>query len=153
MYQTCSASNEALYFPFLQPHNSPPGVSAHVSYMLQDLEAYVMDASAINAPFLLNKLANPNRDDGHDGSPSTPSAAAQGPAATEEGPTPPPGQPGDGSSIDGAPRAAEVEPAEMMRAEEPPAFDAVFTNAALHWVRAPRTVIEGAKRVLRPGGR
>ncbi|CAN0515129.1 unnamed protein product, partial [Scytosiphon promiscuus] len=33
------------------------------------------------------------------------------------------------------------------------AFDAVFTNAALHWVRAPRTVIEGAKRVLRPGGR
>lgn len=34
-----------------------------------------------------------------------------------------------------------------------PAFDAVFTNAALHWVRTPRAVISGVKRVLRPGGR
>lgn len=33
------------------------------------------------------------------------------------------------------------------------AYDAVFTNAALHWVRSPRTVIDSAKEVLRPGGR
>ena len=39
------------------------------------------------------------------------------------------------------------------RLEQPGGFDAVFTNAVLHWVRAPRTVIEGAKRVLKPGGR
>ena len=33
-------------------------------------------------------------------------------------------------------------------------FDAVFTNAALHWCkRDPSGVLEGAKRVLKPGGR
>ena len=33
------------------------------------------------------------------------------------------------------------------------AFDAVFTSSTLHWIRTLRTVIDGAKRVLRPGGR
>jgi SAM-dependent methyltransferase len=32
-------------------------------------------------------------------------------------------------------------------------FDAVFSNAALHWMRRPATVIAGVKRALRPGGR
>lgn len=33
-------------------------------------------------------------------------------------------------------------------------FDAVFSNAALHWCkRDPGGVLESAKRVLRPGGR
>lgn len=33
------------------------------------------------------------------------------------------------------------------------AFDAVFSNAALHWVRAPDAVIDGVWRALKPGGR
>lgn len=32
-------------------------------------------------------------------------------------------------------------------------FDAVFTNAALHWVGAPAVVTAGVARALRPGGR
>lgn len=33
-------------------------------------------------------------------------------------------------------------------------FDAVFSNAALHWCkRDPSGVLESAKRVLKPGGR
>jgi trans-aconitate methyltransferase len=32
-------------------------------------------------------------------------------------------------------------------------FDAVFSNAVLHWVREPRRAIDGAWRALRPGGR
>ncbi len=33
-------------------------------------------------------------------------------------------------------------------------FDAMFTNAALHWCkRDPRGVLRSAKRVLKPGGR
>lgn len=32
-------------------------------------------------------------------------------------------------------------------------FDAVFSNAALHWIKEPERVIEGVARVLRPGGR
>lgn len=32
-------------------------------------------------------------------------------------------------------------------------FDAVFSNAALHWMRNPDAVIEGVRRALRPGGR
>lgn len=32
-------------------------------------------------------------------------------------------------------------------------FDAVFSNAALHWMQAPDLVIEGVARALRPGGR
>jgi SAM-dependent methyltransferase len=33
------------------------------------------------------------------------------------------------------------------------AFDAVFSNAALHWMREPDRVIEGVRRALCPGGR
>ncbi|RUS24313.1 S-adenosyl-L-methionine-dependent methyltransferase [Jimgerdemannia flammicorona] len=33
-------------------------------------------------------------------------------------------------------------------------FDAVFSNAALHWMKKnPRKVVEGVKRILKPGGR
>ncbi len=32
-------------------------------------------------------------------------------------------------------------------------FDAVFTNAALHWMKRPDDVLDGAWRALRPGGR
>ena len=32
-------------------------------------------------------------------------------------------------------------------------FDAVFSNAALHWMREPASVIAGVARALRPGGR
>jgi trans-aconitate methyltransferase len=32
-------------------------------------------------------------------------------------------------------------------------FDAVFSNAALHWMRKPELVIAGVARALRPGGR
>jgi len=33
------------------------------------------------------------------------------------------------------------------------AFDAVFSNAALHWMRDPDAVIDGVWRALKPGGR
>jgi trans-aconitate methyltransferase len=33
------------------------------------------------------------------------------------------------------------------------AFDAVFSNAALHWVRRPDAVMGGVRRALKPGGR
>jgi len=32
-------------------------------------------------------------------------------------------------------------------------FDAVFSNATLHWIKEPRQVIAGIKKSLRPGGR
>ena len=32
-------------------------------------------------------------------------------------------------------------------------FDAVFSNAALHWVRPPEAVLAGVRRALKPGGR
>lgn len=32
-------------------------------------------------------------------------------------------------------------------------FDAVFSNAALHWMKKPRQVIDGVWRSLKPGGR
>jgi SAM-dependent methyltransferase len=35
----------------------------------------------------------------------------------------------------------------------PPVFDAVFTNAALHWMKRPEAVIAGVARALRRGGR
>lgn len=33
------------------------------------------------------------------------------------------------------------------------AFDAVFTNAALHWMTKPKAVVSGVARALKPGGR
>ena len=111
----------------------------------------------------INKLANHNREGSCNNMnastrPASEAAAAaeaaQGPAAPEDDASPAPGQPGN-ININSRPPAtpAEVEAADAQKAKEPPAFDAVFTNAALHWVRAPRTMIEGAKRVLRPRGR
>jgi trans-aconitate methyltransferase len=32
-------------------------------------------------------------------------------------------------------------------------FDAVFSNAALHWMRPPEAVLQGVRRALKPGGR
>jgi SAM-dependent methyltransferase len=32
-------------------------------------------------------------------------------------------------------------------------FDAVFSNAALHWMRPPEAVLAGVARALKPGGR
>lgn len=32
-------------------------------------------------------------------------------------------------------------------------FDAVFSNAALHWMLDPQAVLAGVKRALKPGGR
>ncbi|WDS37727.1 class I SAM-dependent methyltransferase [Pseudoxanthomonas sp.] len=32
-------------------------------------------------------------------------------------------------------------------------FDAVFSNAALHWMREPNAVLTGVQRALKPGGR
>jgi trans-aconitate methyltransferase len=32
-------------------------------------------------------------------------------------------------------------------------FDAVFSNATLHWIKEPERVMGGIKRILRPGGR
>ncbi|MYD51251.1 MAG: methyltransferase domain-containing protein [Dehalococcoidia bacterium] len=32
-------------------------------------------------------------------------------------------------------------------------FDAVFSNAVLHWVRPPEAVVDSVRRALRPGGR
>ena len=113
---------------------------------VKELETYVMDASAIDAPFLFSKLANHNRQtSGED--PSTPPAEAQRDCAAA---APVDGQathPSGGSGL-----AAAAEDNDNGK-QGPPAFDAVFSNAALHWVKAPRAVIEGVKRVLRPGGR
>jgi SAM-dependent methyltransferase len=46
---------------------------------------------------------------------------------------------------------ARVVDAEDLRL--PPAFDAVFSNAALHWMKKPDAVIAGVARALKPGGR
>ena len=46
---------------------------------------------------------------------------------------------------------ARVVDAENLRL--PPAFDAVFSNAALHWMKKPDAVIAGVWRALKPGGR
>ncbi|HYU11712.1 MAG TPA: methyltransferase domain-containing protein, partial [Stellaceae bacterium] len=32
-------------------------------------------------------------------------------------------------------------------------FDAVFSNAALHWMRPQEAVLDGVRRALKPGGR
>src|SRR5580698_543657 len=46
--------------------------------------------------------------------------------------------------------------AHVMKAEELPyreEFDAIFSNAALHWIKQADAVIAGVYRSLRPGGR
>ena len=46
---------------------------------------------------------------------------------------------------------ARVVPGQQLAFERE--FDAVFSNAALHWMRPPETVIAGVARALKPGGR
>ncbi|MGB7433969.1 MAG: methyltransferase domain-containing protein [Candidatus Acidiferrum sp.] len=65
--------------------------------------------------------------------------------------------------IDSAPgmiqQAREKHPAlqfQVMDARQiafPDAFDAVFSNAVLHWITEPEKVVLGIQKVLRPGGR
>ena len=54
-------------------------------------------------------------------------------------------------------RARAASPAEEGSAESLPypdrAFDAVFSNAVLHWVRGQDAMMTEVRRVLRPGGR
>jgi trans-aconitate methyltransferase len=45
----------------------------------------------------------------------------------------------------------EVMDAQELSSAEP--FDAVFSNATLHWIKEPEKVIAGIARVLKPGGR
>ena len=47
--------------------------------------------------------------------------------------------------------AAFVARAEALAVRRP--FDAVFSNAALHWIKRPDAVFEGVRAALRPGGR
>jgi trans-aconitate methyltransferase len=46
---------------------------------------------------------------------------------------------------------ARVVPGQLLAFERE--FDAVFSNAALHWMQPPETVIAGVARALKPGGR
>lgn len=46
---------------------------------------------------------------------------------------------------------AEVMDGHALRFDQ--AFDAVFSNAALHWMREPDHVLDGVHRALKPGGR
>lgn len=45
----------------------------------------------------------------------------------------------------------EVADAANYRDSQP--FDAVFSNAALHWIKPPESVVESMSRALKPGGR
>src|SRR4029077_7716518 len=46
---------------------------------------------------------------------------------------------------------ARVVPGQQLAFERE--FDAVFSNAALHWMRPPEAVLTGVARALKPGGR
>lgn len=48
-------------------------------------------------------------------------------------------------------RVADAEQFRLERGEAP--YDAVFSNAALHWMKRPEAVIESVGMALRPGGR
>lgn len=50
-------------------------------------------------------------------------------------------------------RGLEARVGDAQRLDFDDAFDAVFSNAALHWMLAPDRVIAGVFRALRPGGR
>jgi len=52
-----------------------------------------------------------------------------------------------------AARGLDVRPGDGRRLAFAAEFDAVFTNAALHWMGAPALVVAGVFRALRPGGR
>jgi trans-aconitate methyltransferase len=51
-----------------------------------------------------------------------------------------------------AARQGDGQMLEEVLADEPP-FDAVFSNAALHWMPDPAAVLRGVAAVLKPGGR
>lgn len=66
------------------------------------------------------------------------------------------------TAIDASPRMVAAARARGIAAEEGSAeslpypdgsFDAVFSNAVLHWVRGQDEMMAGVRRVLRPGGR
>jgi trans-aconitate methyltransferase len=51
-------------------------------------------------------------------------------------------------------RGIDARVADSYQLDFGPEFDAVFSNAALHWMkRDPDTVIQGVRRALKPGGR
>ena len=50
-------------------------------------------------------------------------------------------------------RGLDAHVADGMRLGYAVEFDAVFSNAALHWMRDPDAVIDGVWRALKPGGR
>lgn len=50
-------------------------------------------------------------------------------------------------------RGMDAHVADGQRLDFPPRFDAVFSNAALHWMPDGAAVIAGVFRALRPGGR
>jgi trans-aconitate methyltransferase len=50
-------------------------------------------------------------------------------------------------------RGLDAHVADGMRLGFAAEFDAVFSNAALHWMRDPDAVIDGVWRALKPGGR
>lgn len=55
----------------------------------------------------------------------------------------------DARVVDGAQIAAAIDNGELAAQE----FDAVFTNAALHWIQQAADVIAGVRALLKPGGR
>lgn len=50
-------------------------------------------------------------------------------------------------------RGLDAHVADGQRLDFPPEFDAVFSNAALHWMLDPAAVARGVFRALKPGGR
>jgi SAM-dependent methyltransferase len=50
-------------------------------------------------------------------------------------------------------RGVDARVADAEALDLPASFDAVFSNAALHWMTRPDAVIAGVARALRPGGR
>jgi SAM-dependent methyltransferase len=66
------------------------------------------------------------------------------------------------TGVDASPQMVEAARARGLTVDQAPAehlpypdavFDAVFSNAALHWVRGQNEMIQQVHRVLRPGGR
>lgn len=100
-----------------------------------------MDASSIDAPFLLSKI---NGLENHNN-------ASSYNRATQTGPSNPVCAGGILKAQARGDQGSAVPIGPNLR--KPAAFDAVFTNAALHWVKSLEAAVEGAKRVLRPGGR
>lgn len=101
-----------------------------------------MDAAAMDIPFLLSRVDKRDKrrtdevSSREEGGTAEGAARASGDSAAHQGDDHWHIPPGDGlvSGLRGT-------------------YDAVFTNAALHWIQAPLAVLGGVKRLLRPGGR